>query len=143
MEVSGYRQLLGSQHSSKYLLLCSTEERNSYRFGTTWGWENRWTVPLSWCSGEWCLCQCVMLLTGVCSRGHTWSRPCCYWPSRLRSIAPSSPAPQSPFRLSCCHGNWSRDTANYRKRRHRCWTGWARWETRVRRHWVTLQHEPV
>jgi len=24
------------QHSSKYRLLCSTEERNSYRFRTTW-----------------------------------------------------------------------------------------------------------
>jgi len=22
----------------RYLLLCSTEERNSYRFGTTWRW---------------------------------------------------------------------------------------------------------
>jgi len=26
------------KHSSKYLLLCSAEERHSYRFGTTWGW---------------------------------------------------------------------------------------------------------
>jgi len=25
-------------HSSKYLYLCSAEERNSYRFETTWGW---------------------------------------------------------------------------------------------------------
>ncbi len=29
MEVNGYRQLLGYQHSSKYLLLCSAEERNT------------------------------------------------------------------------------------------------------------------
>ncbi len=29
MEVSGYRQWLGLQHSSKYLLLCSTEEEKS------------------------------------------------------------------------------------------------------------------
>ncbi len=27
---------IGFQHSSKYLLLCSTVERKSYRFGTTW-----------------------------------------------------------------------------------------------------------
>ncbi len=53
MKVSGYRQLLGYQHSSKYLLLGLTEERNSYRFGTTWGWVNNdtilifgWTIPL-------------------------------------------------------------------------------------------------
>jgi len=25
---------------SKYLLLCSTQQINSYRFGTTWGWVN-------------------------------------------------------------------------------------------------------
>ncbi len=37
----------------KYILLCLTEDRNSYRFGTTWGWvnDNRikifgWTIPL-------------------------------------------------------------------------------------------------
>ncbi len=38
MEVNGYCQLVGYAHSSKYLLLCLTEERNSYRFGMTWGW---------------------------------------------------------------------------------------------------------
>ncbi len=27
-------------HSSKYLLLCSADEINSYRFGMTWGWVN-------------------------------------------------------------------------------------------------------
>jgi len=27
-----------SNRSSKYLALCSAEERNSYRFATTWGW---------------------------------------------------------------------------------------------------------
>ena len=37
MEVNGFRQLSGYQHSSKYLLFTSTEERNSYRFGTTYG----------------------------------------------------------------------------------------------------------
>ncbi len=37
MEVNGYRQLFGDPHSSKHLLLCSTEERHSQRFGTTWG----------------------------------------------------------------------------------------------------------
>ncbi len=40
--------------SSEYLPLCSAEQRNSYRFGTTWGWVNNdrififgWTVPLN------------------------------------------------------------------------------------------------
>ncbi len=38
--------------SSEYLPLCSAEQRNSYRFGTTWGWVNDdrifgWTVPLN------------------------------------------------------------------------------------------------
>jgi len=37
MKVNGVHQLFGYQHSSKYLLLCSAEERNSSRFGTTWG----------------------------------------------------------------------------------------------------------
>jgi len=47
MKVNGDHQLfgvldsqLGYQHSSKYLLLFSTEERNSYWVGTTWGWVN-------------------------------------------------------------------------------------------------------
>ncbi len=51
MEVNGYQQLFGNQHSSKYLL-CSTEERKS-GFETTWGWVNDdriknfgWTIPL-------------------------------------------------------------------------------------------------
>ncbi len=34
----GCCQLSGYQHSSKYLHLCSTEERNSDRFGTAWEW---------------------------------------------------------------------------------------------------------
>ncbi len=38
MEVNGYQQLFGYQHSLKYLLLNLTEERNLYRLGTTWGW---------------------------------------------------------------------------------------------------------
>jgi len=28
----------GYQHFSKHLLLCSSEERNSYKFETKWGW---------------------------------------------------------------------------------------------------------
>ncbi len=40
MRVNGYSQLFGYQHSSKYLLLCSTEERNSCSFGTSWRWVN-------------------------------------------------------------------------------------------------------
>ncbi len=54
MEVNGYQQLFGYSHFSKYLLLCSAEERCSYRFGTSLGWENDdrififwWTFPLN------------------------------------------------------------------------------------------------
>ncbi len=36
LEVNGYHQLFGCQHSSKYLILCS-KERNSYRFETNEG----------------------------------------------------------------------------------------------------------
>ncbi len=53
--VNVYQQLFSYQHSSKYLLLCSTEERKLYKFGTTWGWvnDNRsvilgCTIPLIW-----------------------------------------------------------------------------------------------
>jgi len=35
MEKNGYHQMFVHQHSSQYLLLCSTDEGNSYRFGTT------------------------------------------------------------------------------------------------------------
>jgi len=38
MEFNGVQQMFGYRHSSKYLLLCSAEERNSYRFETTWRW---------------------------------------------------------------------------------------------------------
>ncbi len=45
---------IGYKLSSKYLPLCSAEQRHSYRFGTTWGWVNDdrififgWTIPLS------------------------------------------------------------------------------------------------
>jgi len=53
MEINGRRQLSGYQYSLKYLILCSTVERNSYRVGTTWEWENYgrnfikgWNLPL-------------------------------------------------------------------------------------------------
>ncbi len=49
MEVNGYRQMFGYQHSSKYLLLCLREKR----FGTTWWCVNDdkmfifgWTITL-------------------------------------------------------------------------------------------------
>ncbi len=51
MEVNGYHQLFGNQHSSKYPLLCSTEDRNSYMFGISGGWVNDFWVnyPFSIC----------------------------------------------------------------------------------------------
>ncbi len=54
MEVNGAPKQPGYKLSSKYLPLCSAEQRNSYKFGTTWGWVNDdrififgWTIPLS------------------------------------------------------------------------------------------------
>ncbi len=54
MEVNGAPKQPGYKLSSKYLPLCSVEQRNSYGFGTTWGWVNDdrkfifgWTIPLS------------------------------------------------------------------------------------------------
>jgi len=53
MQVNCNRQLWAYQHYSKYLL-CSTEEINTYSFGTTWGLVNDdkmfilgWTIPLT------------------------------------------------------------------------------------------------
>ncbi len=53
MEVNGAPKQPGYKLSSKYLPLCSAEQRHSYRFGTTWGWVNDdiififgWTIPL-------------------------------------------------------------------------------------------------
>jgi len=40
MEVNGTKQLFGSNRSSKYLPMCSAEERNSYMFVTIWEWVN-------------------------------------------------------------------------------------------------------
>ncbi len=51
MEVNGAPKQPGYKLSSKYLRLCLAEQRNSYRFGTTWGWVNDdrifgWTIPI-------------------------------------------------------------------------------------------------
>ncbi len=51
MEVNGAPKQPGYKLSSKYLPLCSAEQRHSYRFGTTWGRVNDdrffgWTIPL-------------------------------------------------------------------------------------------------
>ncbi len=40
MEVNGAPKQRDYNLSSKYVPLCSAEQRNSYRFGTTWGWVN-------------------------------------------------------------------------------------------------------
>ncbi len=53
MEVNGARKQPVHKISSKYLPLCSAEQRNEYRFGTTWEWVNDrifiygWTIPLN------------------------------------------------------------------------------------------------
>jgi len=46
MEVNGAKQLFGSNPSSKYLHLCSAEERNSLRFAKTWLFIFGWSFPL-------------------------------------------------------------------------------------------------
>lgn len=39
-------------HSSKHLILCSAEERKSYRFGIAWRWvHDRIVFPLNWMRG--------------------------------------------------------------------------------------------
>ncbi len=54
MEVNGASKQPGYKLSSKYFHFCSAEQRNSYRFGTTWGWVNDdrififgWTITLN------------------------------------------------------------------------------------------------
>ncbi len=92
MEVNGYRQLSGSQHSSNFLLLCSTQETNSYRFVKALRWINNdrinifmWTVPfkhlnfclnpsgLRWISVSRAVMKCLFLvgLYGFISRALT------------------------------------------------------------------------
>ncbi len=59
--VNGAPKQLSYKLSSKCLPLCLAEQRNSYRFGTTWGWVNDdrififgWTIPLmSCCAAFW------------------------------------------------------------------------------------------
>ncbi len=53
MDVNGAPKQPGYKLSSKYIPLCSAEQRNSYRLGTTSGWVNDdsivifgWTIPL-------------------------------------------------------------------------------------------------
>ncbi len=53
MEVNDAPKQPGFKLTSKYLPLCSAEQRHSCRFGTTWGWVNDdrififgWTIPL-------------------------------------------------------------------------------------------------
>ncbi len=52
LEVNGAPKQPGYKLSSKYLSLCSAEQRHSYRFGTTRGWVNDriflcgWTIPV-------------------------------------------------------------------------------------------------
>ncbi len=48
LEVNGVQQLFGFQYSLKYHLLCSVEESNSYRFGTTWRWVKWWPHFYVW-----------------------------------------------------------------------------------------------
>jgi len=57
----GAKQLFGSNHSSKYLPLCSAEERKSYRFATTWGRVNDdrififgWSITLNYTVYDFC-----------------------------------------------------------------------------------------
>jgi len=38
MEVNGDQQLSSYQHSSKCIILCSNDQRNTYKSRTTWGW---------------------------------------------------------------------------------------------------------
>ncbi len=66
IEVNGY-QLFGHKNDSKYCLLCSKEEINSYMFGISWVWVNDdrififgRTVPLN---GDIRFCLILFLFT--------------------------------------------------------------------------------
>ncbi len=81
-------------HSSKYLLLCSIEERNPYRFGTTWGWVNNFwvnypfntgsTALIPTCHLEWRLKkrplfemkECLLLFSHYCNTEGVALRDC-------------------------------------------------------------------
>ncbi len=98
MEVNGALKQPGYKLSSKYLPLCSAEQRHSYRFGTTWGWVNDdrififgWTIPLMFMSppsGEhWATMVCMAELqeeshcspkTKVLAKDHV-DKPEDYW----------------------------------------------------------------
>ncbi len=100
MEVNGAPKQPGSKLSSKYLPLCSAEQRNSYRFGTTWGGVNDdrififgWTIPLILCVVTWMI-YCFLFCDG-CS----WV-PCLFWTVKLNTVLqknPSCPAESSVF----------------------------------------------
>lgn len=78
----------------------------------------------------WILCMLWIVKRWVCVSypSHTWSHLCCRSPFLQNSTAQMSPKPQSPCQWSCCHGNWSRGTANYRKHQHPHWRGLVHWE---------------
>ncbi len=40
IKVNVDQQLFGYPDSPEYIILCSAQERNEYRFGTTWEWLN-------------------------------------------------------------------------------------------------------
>ncbi len=71
MEVNGAPKQPGYKLSSKYLPLCSAEQRHSYRFGTTWGWVNDdrififgWTIPLRASFDVFLTCMCWIMISG-------------------------------------------------------------------------------
>ncbi len=73
-----------SQNASKYIYLCSEDERMSYRFGTTWGWviNDRicifgWTIPLN------TLCW-IFQFGSVESHSYHGCRYLCKWQSPVR-----------------------------------------------------------
>ncbi len=46
IKVNVDQQLFGYPDSPKYLILCSAQERNEYRFGKTWEWVNNDKIKL-------------------------------------------------------------------------------------------------
>ncbi len=65
MEVNGAPKQPGYKLSSKYLPLCSAEQINLYRFGTTWGWVNDDRRPHSQCSLLWHLNWCDLCTSTI------------------------------------------------------------------------------
>ncbi len=90
IKVNVDQQLFGYPDSPTYLILCSAQERNEYRFGTTWEWVNNdrnvivgWTIPLMTVG---CMFNTVPLRP-ICRRASVCLRCCVYFHFRHNQLS--------------------------------------------------------